>query len=1066
MKARIVGMLILGFAVGASASSSVAISPHPLAMKVNRPGVAVLRASGSRSAQQVHDVHARKFDATLADLSRHAGGLHGADPLRDMRSLNPAAKFAMPRAGSQPLVLIDAVTRGDPQQLLQALTALGLQRSAVYSNDVSGWLPVANLDAAAARGEVHAMRASLSKARAANTGVPSQGDFVQHSRALRAANALDGTGVTVGVMSDSFDCYQQYKTASDPNYNYNGFSATAADDVASGDLPPLNKIVVRKEATCTYDPNTELPQGDEGRATIQILHDVAPGASFIFNTADNGEAEFAADIGALADAHANIIIDDIGYFDEPFFQDGIVAQAIDAVKARGVAYFSAAGNNGSLAYDNIAPVFVARSNEPNPVGETLLNFDTSNNSTATALPVSIPALSPGEFIVLALQWDQPYFTGAPSSGGATSQVDMCVSGVAGGDVSTLDDDNLTPASCTGTNALGADPNQVMIIGNPVNATGDSAAVTINVYVGLSGGTPPPHRFKLAVEGNGATGLTINQFSNQGATVQGHPNALGAAAVGAVHYYDTPDCGAPSYTLAYYSSTGGTPTLFSAAGAPITPLTRQKPDFVGPDGINNTFLGHFLRDDNVTINPAAVAACQTDQTLPNFFGTSAATPHVAGIAALMLQAEPNLTPDDLYQAMRVSAAPFPGNTPSFTFSTGHGFVLADTLYAQLAPTLPVPPAPTLSLSAATIRLGQSAILTWSSSDNTGCTASNGWTGAQASAGTQTFTPIAMGAVTYSLLCTNATGMSALTSVTLTVTAANVPPAPTVTVAPTAITLGQSATITWFSTAADSCTASGGWSGSQPTGGTATVTPTAVGIQTYSLICTNTAGSSTAGAATLTVSAAATTPGAPSTPTVTVAPTTVMAGTPVTLTWGASTSATQCMATGNWTGSKSVTGGTASITPTDIGTETFTLNCSNAAGSALPGSATLTVTVAPGAPPPPTLTVGPSTISLGQPAALSWSSTNAQSCTASGDWNGDKANSGSQQITPTAMGTSTFTLVCSNANGPSAAATATLTVTAVASRSGGGALSESALAALAALALLSAQRRRSAGTTRRS
>ena len=107
-----------------------------------------------------------------------------------------------------------------------------------------------------------------------------------------------------------------------------------------------------------YGAPTQLPFSDEGRAMLQIVHDVAPGAGLAFYTADNSEADFANGIGKLAasvasgGAGAKVIADDVGYFDEPFFQDGIVAQAIDAVEAQGVAYFSAAGNDGTLAYDN------------------------------------------------------------------------------------------------------------------------------------------------------------------------------------------------------------------------------------------------------------------------------------------------------------------------------------------------------------------------------------------------------------------------------------------------------------------------------------------------------------------------------------------------------------------------------------------------------------------------------------------------------------------------------------------------------------------------------------------
>ena len=75
--------------------------------------------------------------------------------------------------------------------------------------------------------------------------------------------------------------------------------------------------------------------------------------------------------------------------------------------------------------------------------------------------------------------------------------------------------------------------------------------------------------------------------------------------------------------------------------------------------------------------------------------------------------------------------------------------------------------------------------------------------------------------------------------------NAPPAttaaaPTVSLSlqPTTITAGQSATLTWSSTNAGTCTASGAWSGSQPTSGRQTVTPSSSGGATYTLTCTST------------------------------------------------------------------------------------------------------------------------------------------------------------------------------------------------------------------------------------
>ncbi len=89
-----------------------------------------------------------------------------------------------------------------------------------------------------------------------------------------------------------------------------------------------------------------------------------------------------------------------------------------------MAYFSAAGNSGSNGYDNTAPDFSTAA--VSPAGEQVLNFDTTGASTTTSLTVNLPQLVPGEFVSIILQWDQPYVTGAPSSGGATSQMDLCV----------------------------------------------------------------------------------------------------------------------------------------------------------------------------------------------------------------------------------------------------------------------------------------------------------------------------------------------------------------------------------------------------------------------------------------------------------------------------------------------------------------------------------------------------------------------------------------------------------------------------------------------------------------
>jgi Subtilase family len=631
------------------------------------------------------------------------------------------------------------------------------------------------LDAAAALGELHGMRAAMSRARSG--AITSQGDYAQNSDLVRSQNSLDGAGITVGVISDSYNCYQQYQDAGTPlpggqqGYANNGFTATAATDISTGDIP--SSVNVIEDATCqNYGAPTQLPFGDEGRAMMQIVHDVAPGAGLAFYTAENSEADFASGIAKLAapassgGGGAKIIVDDVGYFDEPFFQDGLVAQAVNNVVANGVAYFSSAGNNGSLAYDNNSPAFVTSASAP--AGEVLLNFDQTGGTT-TALPVTIASMIPGEFVAIVVEWDQPYVTGAPSSGGSKNQIDVCISG-AGGDIIT--NLNGTAATCSGATLLGQDPVQVMIVANPANSAGNTAAENVTIQVGLVSTGPHPGRIKVVVEDDGA-GSTINQFApNGGATIQGHPLATGALAVGAAFFVSTPSCGFEP-TLELFSSAGGDPILFDSTGKPQTAVTRQKPDVVGPDGGNDTFLGFTLASGGID-DPSTVTECANNDNYPNFFGTSAAAPHVASIAALLLQADPALTPTQLYTFLRSSATAI-GATPTPSapnFAAGYGFVQAD-MAAAMVPAI-IPAAPTLTLTSSSIVTGGSTTITWSSANTTGCTASGAWTGPLSSSGSKPVAPTAVGTDTYTLTCTNAAGDSPPTSVTLTVTAAAPPP----------------------------------------------------------------------------------------------------------------------------------------------------------------------------------------------------------------------------------------------------------------------------------------------------
>jgi hypothetical protein len=416
-----------------------------------------------------------------------------------------------------------------------------------------------------------------------------------------------------------------------------------------------------------------------------------------------------------------------------------------------VAYFSAAGNDGLLSYDNPTPVFSQLSNAAPNAGEYLLNFDNSGATYASTLSIDIPVLKPGYLLALVLQWDQPYVTGASGSPGASSHLDLCVTGV-GND--TLINLNGTKVTCSGANATGNDPVQVLIISNPANAAAPTSATTISVSIGLADGTVAPHYVKLAVEANGLAGVVVHSNYAENPTLQGHSGAAGAATVGAAAFYRTPGCGITTAVLESYSARGGSPVLFDTTGTRLaTQVVRTKPNFVGPDGGNDTFLGFKITAGEDT---STVAQCANNASYPNFFGTSAAAPHAAGIAALMLQANSNLTPAQIYGALQKSALPMGSITPDF--NSGYGFIQADAALATLPPG-----APTLKLASTSIAPGATTTLTWSSINTTNCTASGDWTGTQATSGGATITaPATAGTTAYTLTCSNANGMAASTA----------------------------------------------------------------------------------------------------------------------------------------------------------------------------------------------------------------------------------------------------------------------------------------------------------------
>ena len=425
-------------------------------------------------------------------------------------------------------------------------------------------------------------------AAAAAPAVGDQSDQAVSADVARSRYDLTGAGIRVGILSDSFNVL-----------------GGAAADVAAGNLPAGGVQVL-----------AEGPAGshDEGRAMAELIHQIAPGATLLFHTATAGEASFAAGINALVAAGCNVIVDDVAYLNEPFFQQGgPIDAAVQNAIAAGVSYFTAAGNQGN---DYIQRPFAALhlALPGLPAGAAVQDFG-SVAAPQPWLDVSIPA---GGRAMFDLQWNQPYADSASSLGLALFD--------GGGNL-------LATAS---TDTVGGTPDQILSWTNTAGVTG------LRLVLYMNGGTAPPGLFKLIAYGNGSID---SPYAGSGSgSVIGHQMVPGANTVGAMAWSASPRFGG-SNTPEGFSSVGTGSFLLAPNGTPLAaPQSTQKVDFLAPDGSMTSVLAPF-------------------------YGTSAAAANAAGVAALVAQADPALTPAEMTQVLETTAAPALGGS----LATGAGLL---------------------------------------------------------------------------------------------------------------------------------------------------------------------------------------------------------------------------------------------------------------------------------------------------------------------------------------------------------------------------------------------------------
>jgi len=437
-----------------------------------------------------------------------------------------------------------------------------------------------------------------------NNGITAtQGDGAQKTDAVRDAYRMvvdgeivpvDGRGVKIGVISDSFD-KQPFTQKSN-----------ATIDVENGDLPGIgnpNGYLLPVDVVKEFEG---LVASDEGRAMMHIIHDIVPSAELAFYSGIESPREFELGVEGLDLAGCDVIVDDITFITEPFFRLGRVSEAIQAfTSSPGNAYFSSAGNFGDDGYQTI---FQTSASTPVtnflPSGSDTRAHVFETNADGSLDVFQRFSVEGGKVYMIVLQWDEPLASQLNTTG-ANSDLDIYI----------VDD---LGRLLVGNNRISDDGDPTEIIVFQATESGEA-----NILITSANGPPSPG-LSMRYVAYRANGLNLLEYGGA-PTISGHAMTPEANAVASVDFRN-----ADNPVAQPFSSYAG--VLANGFNATI--------NFAAPDG-GNTNVASIGNDISGEIGDSDP---DNPDNFPNFFGTSAAAPHAASAYAILLSASRSWFPD--------------------------------------------------------------------------------------------------------------------------------------------------------------------------------------------------------------------------------------------------------------------------------------------------------------------------------------------------------------------------------------------------------------------------------------
>ncbi len=569
-------------------------------------------------------------------------------------------------------VKVSARGVGDFNAFQQSLTGIGMKITATSpaTQTVEGFIPIANLYKLATSPQINGASPIYNPIAYFKGIGNNQSDQSLNANVARTTYGVDGTGQKIGAISTSVDEFSPGLSATNPN-NLGGLKQS----VSTGDLP--NNVIVVSDAV--RDPKNPEASSDEGRAMLEQVYDIAPGAQLSFASAyssgANGTAGFASVIDSLAAIGDKTIVDDIGILNDPAFQASPITAEIDKLAAQNVTYLSSAGNSGDGGYlsqfrgvnATVAGIGAGR----------YMNFDPTGATQATTLGVVVA----GDRSNLVLQFDQPF-------GQVTSNLEFDLISSAGNVIAQTTSNTFAQGEPVAA-FLGAD-------GGLLNIPAGQYSVAVRVL----SGSDPGHIFMYTFGGD----VGFDQhFGSAGGTYYpttfGHNAAPNGISVGAVPFWGTTPFESNAVTVNEpYSSFGPVLNEFNLDGSAKTPTLLQKPDISATDANNTSFFIPGIPFFNTAVDqipqqpvfpgntPQTFLTPKTAtndlQALPYFTGTSAAAPNLAAVVVLMKQLNPTATNSQILSALTSTASPLDGSAKG-TWNRQGGFGLANAVAALQA-----------------------------------------------------------------------------------------------------------------------------------------------------------------------------------------------------------------------------------------------------------------------------------------------------------------------------------------------------------------------------------------------